>query len=354
MSFKMKYKITNDYLPLGTKRRSGIRIIKVKFVVDHDTGNPNSTARGNVNYYRDSANVMSASAHTFIDDKDIIVCVPLWEKAWHVIYDVVTDNAIYGDDANDIAIGVELCYFPNDKARSIKAYEKYVWYNAWLAYTYKLNIKKDFIGHSKLDPRRKTDPENAFRYIGKTFASFLDDVQKEYDDCTKVEVKPATPTIKYPMSVSDRLGEVKLKSEMNYRRTSEIADNIISVLPNGHKCHYYEIKGDWIRLGQGWVSNKEGKYVEITKVYSKDVEQVSKPHPPVKEAEAKEELEELKLEKWQREELRDIFKDARAKGIFTSADHEKTIMDGTMTLSYLVYLQSVIAAAALNGGKRVE
>lgn len=184
MGFKMKYPVKNDYLPSGSKRRSGIKLKRVGFVVDHDTGNPNSTAQGNVNYYKNSAYQQSASANVFIDDKEILICVPIWEKAWHVIYNKPIDNQMFGDDANDIAIGVELCYFPNDKARSMKAYEKYVWYNAWLAYEFKLNISKHFVGHSTLDPGRKTDPENAFRYIGKTFSQFLKDVQAEYDECT--------------------------------------------------------------------------------------------------------------------------------------------------------------------------
>ncbi|WP_235929795.1 hypothetical protein [Chengkuizengella marina] len=32
------------------------------------------------------------------------------EKAWHVQYQKPLDNQLFGDDANDIAAGVELCY----------------------------------------------------------------------------------------------------------------------------------------------------------------------------------------------------------------------------------------------------
>lgn len=187
MSFKQKYTTKNDFLPTKTKRRSGIKNLGIKFVVVHDTGNPNSTAQGNVNYYKNSANSMEASAHVFIDDKDIIICIPLNEKAWHVLYNVTTDNQMYGADANDKAIGVELCYFPNDKARTLEAYKKYVWFNAWLAYTYKLNPKTSFVGHNILDPKRKTDPSNALQYIGKTYQDLLNDIVKEYNECTKVE-----------------------------------------------------------------------------------------------------------------------------------------------------------------------
>lgn len=196
MSFNYKYNTKNDFLPIKTLRRSGIKNNGVRFVVVHDTGNPNSTAQNNVNYYKNSANAMSASAHVFIDDKDIIICVPLNEKAWHVIYDVTTDNKIFGGDANDIAIGVELCFFPNDKARTLKAYQKYVWFNAWLAYNYKLNPKSSFVGHHILDPKRKVDPTTALKIIGKTYNDLLNDIVKEYNECTNA--KPVTPPKEEP------------------------------------------------------------------------------------------------------------------------------------------------------------
>ena len=194
MTFKMKYSMRQDILPKGTKRYSGTKNLGVKFVVLHDTGNPNSTAQANVTYYKNSANTMSASAHVFIDDKEIIICIPLNHKAWHVLYNVKTDNAAFGGDANDIAIGVELCYFPKDKARTLEAYKKYVWFNAWLAYEYKLNPHKSFIGHHKLDPGRKIDPVSALKVIGKTYENLLQDIVDEYMECTIEDKKIVAPS----------------------------------------------------------------------------------------------------------------------------------------------------------------
>lgn len=51
-----------------------------------------------------------ASAHIFVDDKECIVCIPVTEKAWHVLYNTPTDNQWY-NDANDVAFGVEGSYF---------------------------------------------------------------------------------------------------------------------------------------------------------------------------------------------------------------------------------------------------
>lgn len=72
--------------------------------------------------------------------------------------------------------------------------------------------------------------------------------------------------------------------------------------------------------------------------------------------------EELHLSKSEREEIAKIFAKAREKGVFQSrdkiknknADHEKNIIDGTMTLSRLQYLQTIIAGAGINGGKRIQ
>lgn len=361
MSFKMKYPIKEDLLPKGTKRRGGTRNLGVKFVVDHDTGNPNSTAQGNVNYYRNSANTMSASAQVFIDDKEIIVCIPLYEKAWHVLYNITLDNRLYGDDANDIAVGVELCYFPNDKARSMKAYDKYVWYNAYLAYTYKLNIAKDFIGHSKLDPGRKTDPENAFRYIGKTFPQFLADVQKEYNECIG-KSQPAQAAVKdkgYLIESDKGVAVGALQRNLNRLGAKIAVDNIFG---DATKKAVITFQKKY-KLEPDGVFGKASEKVMAQELFKLDqpkptptLKPVVKPKPTVsKPVEPKiEEEEKLELAKWQREELKLIFKKAREKGIFTSDEHEKTIMDGTMTMSYLIYLQSVISGAALNDGKRIK
>ncbi len=182
--------IIRDYITSGTKRRSGLKNKGIKFLVAHDTGNPNSTAWQNVNYFKNSANEMSASAHTFIDDLNVIECIPLDEKAWHVWYSVQTDNNKYGTDANDSAIGIELCYFPEDKERTQKAYDNYVKYMADLCKEYSLDPLKHISGHFQLDPARKTDPMNAFNVIGKKFDDFLKDVAKQVIPSQKITLIP--------------------------------------------------------------------------------------------------------------------------------------------------------------------
>jgi N-acetylmuramoyl-L-alanine amidase len=170
------YEITRDYIKFG-KARSGKQIDKVKFIVAHDTGNPGSTAYANRKYFNDHQ--PAASAHTFIDDKYILEIIPLYEKAWHVQYQKPYDNRLFGDDANDAAIGVELCWGGNINFE--EAYKRFVWYHAYLCDAFNLDPRKHIVGHYTLDPERRTDPINAFKRYGITWAKFINDVVKVFE-----------------------------------------------------------------------------------------------------------------------------------------------------------------------------
>jgi N-acetylmuramoyl-L-alanine amidase CwlA len=171
--------ITTKYIPKNTQRRSGIPISGVAFICSHDTGNDGSLAIENVNWFIASANEMQASAHYFVDDKDILCCVPETEKAWGVRYCVPKDNEIYGKDANDWAIHIELCYDSTNKGvDNLKAYNNYVDLHADICKRYKLNPDTDIVGHYVLDPTRRTDPLNAFKYVGKDWPKFIADIKK--------------------------------------------------------------------------------------------------------------------------------------------------------------------------------
>ena len=197
MGFKMKYSIKKQYLTKGSKRRSGIKMPRVGFLVGHDTGNPGSTAEGNVGYYEGSRNVMSASAHIFVDDNSIVECIPFLtgtpEKAWHVLYDVPRDNIMYGDDANDIAGGVELCW--GKGINSKEAYKRYVWVLAYSCYKFKMNPAKAITGHEILDPGRKIDPSNGLKYMGISFHQLLKDVVDEYNECLGKKSASVAPAV---------------------------------------------------------------------------------------------------------------------------------------------------------------
>jgi N-acetylmuramoyl-L-alanine amidase len=171
----MAYEITRDYIRKGNSR-PGTSIGDVRFIVSHDTGNPGSTAYANRNYFN---NVQpSASAHTFIDDRYILEIIPLSEVAYHVRSNVTTDDRMYGADANDAAIGVELCW--GGKINFNEAYKRYVWYHAYLVDLFDLNPDKDIVAHSTLDPQRRRDPQNALQRYGISWNQFLTDVKETY------------------------------------------------------------------------------------------------------------------------------------------------------------------------------
>jgi len=159
---------------------------EIKFLVAHDTGNKNSTAAGNVKFYINSRDTQSASAHIFVDDKEIIECVPALtgptEKAWHVLYNVPKDNELYGVNANDAAIGVEYCF--GDNIDADKAYEKYLWVLAKLCFQFNLDPAKSIVGHFFLDPARKTDPVTGLAQSRRTYEKLLRDIVDEYNACT--------------------------------------------------------------------------------------------------------------------------------------------------------------------------
>lgn len=241
----MQYK--KEHLPIG-KRRSGAKLLKVGFVVGHDTGNKNSTARNNADYYRRTYNEFSQSAHVFVDDEEAIELVPLNEKAWHVIYDTPIDNQLYGDDANDVALGIELCYF-DDKARTLKAYENYVKIIAGWLKTYKLNIR-DVTGHFILDPARRTDPINAFKTIGKTWEEFLKDVTAELSP--KPELIP--PKNRKKIGVATMLKDVPAYARPQFGTQTG------SVVKKGLKRNIYDNKNGWYQLSGGeWLPSQSGK-----------------------------------------------------------------------------------------------
>lgn len=267
MDFTQKYTITPQYLSKPSKRRSGLLISPgVKFVVAHDTGNPRSTATGNVSYYERSRDDESASAHIFVDDKQIIECIPALtappEKAWHVLYRVDTDNRMYGYNANDAAIGVEYCY--GDNIDADEAYRKYVWTIAFICHTFDLDPLTSVVGHAFLDPTRKTDPGSGLGYSRRSYEQLLRDVPTEYQACLAASdvaaaVIPAAPE---PTRVN-QTGAVQVAARLNVRngRPSRMSDVAQVVIP-GTQLSYigWVTDGEPVNGNAKWFFDANGNY----------------------------------------------------------------------------------------------
>lgn len=192
---KNKYQIKRRYISPRPNVRPAIRLKTgaPAFFVAHDTGNPGASAENHFNYFN-TQTAVSASAHVFIDDKDIIEIIPTGtgsdpaEKAWHVLYNVTTDNERFGYDSNDAALGVELCYGSNKKnsINFIEAYKRYVWYLAYCCDKWKKNPFVHIPSHRQLDPARKRDVDQALALYGKTLKDLLNDVAAELEEVSPV------------------------------------------------------------------------------------------------------------------------------------------------------------------------
>ena len=256
-SFMDKFVIRSKYIPSPSRRRSGQSIVRVKFLVAHDTGNPSSTADQNVRYYINSRDEMSASAHLFVDDKEIIECIPALtaapEKAWHVLYRVPKDNELYGANANDAAIGVEYCYGGTIDAD--KAYEKYVWTLAKLCFVFKLDPARDIVGHFFLDPQRKTDPVTGLARSRRTYEQLLRDVIKEYLDCTSTVVNNGFNEI-------PETKQVTVSVRLNLREEPLRTAPIVQVLQPGTQLTYSAriTNGEPVNANPVWFKDNNGNF----------------------------------------------------------------------------------------------
>ena len=184
----------------------------VRFIVAHDTGNPGSTARQNVRFYNNTPNPdRVASAHLFVDHREIIECIPALtgsgppEKAYHVLYSVPRDDQLFGVNANDAAIGVEYCYGGSIDAD--EAYRKYVWVMAFACARFALDPRTSIVGHFVLDPQRKTDPMSGLGQSHRLYEQLLRDVVDEYEACSGNPLDPTHPnaTGTFPRNVTARV-----------------------------------------------------------------------------------------------------------------------------------------------------
>lgn len=256
--FLPKYVVTPRYLSTPSKRRSGRPLSPgVRFLVAHDTGNPGSTATGNVNYYEKSRNEQSASAHLFVDHREIIECIPALtappEKAWHVLYNLPTDNQLFGHNANDAAIGVEYCY--GGSIDDDEAYRKYIWVLACLCHRFDLDPARAVVGHFILDPRRKTDPVTGLARSCRSYEQLLRDVVTEFAECTG-NTPPAAP-------LTTMNGEVRTTVRLNLRQGQpSIRAPIVQTVTVGTVLRYtgWSDAGDPINGNPRWYRDGQGNW----------------------------------------------------------------------------------------------
>jgi len=259
-TFQEKYIITPHYLSKPSKRRPGIPMSPgVRFVVAHDTGNPGSTAAANVRYYENSRDEQSASAHIFVDDKEIIECIPVLtappEKAWHVLYAVPTDNMMFGHNANDAALGVEYCY--GGKIDADEAYRKYIWTMAYACFRFDLDPKRHIAGHFMLDPKRKTDPVTGLAQSRRSYEQLLRDIAQVFDECT------GKGTAGEPLNVTQEQGKVLTTVKLNIRKDKpNTRSTVVQTVAAGTELLYegWTDAGEPINGNPRWYQDINGNF----------------------------------------------------------------------------------------------
>ena len=137
-------------------------------VVLHETATPEATAQSEWNYFNN--NSVKASAHAFIDWKEVIQAIPYDEQAWHA-----------GQTANKIFIGVEMCN-TSDPAKFEMVYQNtlnlisdlFIQFN--LGYCDKNNLMSHNEVSIKWGETNHTDPTAYLKKFGKTIDTFRTDL----------------------------------------------------------------------------------------------------------------------------------------------------------------------------------
>lgn len=251
-----RFSITPKYAILGSRRRSGRRIARVRFLVAHDTGNPGASADAHARNYRNNPNPAPksvSSAHLFVDDEEIVETIPALtaepEQAFHVRDSRPLDNQLYGVDANQGAIGVEYCYGGSIAANA--AYERYVWLLAALCDRFGLDPTRDIVSHQLLDPARRSDPNDGLNRSGRNYEALLRDVEREFrnrgGNSSLVGSSRITP------------GDYRTSVHLTHRDSPSRAGASLGVLPPNTAVTVTEIvQGEAVNGNPDWCKHEAG------------------------------------------------------------------------------------------------
>jgi len=154
--------VRKDYLTVNEWSRPGTELEKIRGVVIHYVGNPDTTAQANRNYFESlssGAEGVYASSHFVVGlEGEAIQCIPLTEIAY-------ASNGRNGD-----TVSIEVCHPDETGEFSPVTYDRVVELTAWLCREFRLDPETEVIRHydvtGKVCPRYYVEnPEawDAFR-----------------------------------------------------------------------------------------------------------------------------------------------------------------------------------------------
>lgn len=171
-----KHKINTTY-ELGNGE-GDTRQTNNKWIIAHSTATPNATAENEAKYFKNNWSSAEAYVQLVVDDKDAYKIGDFGWVAWGA-----------GQTGNlNSPVQIELCEFPNDKTRALKAYWNYVSLLRQYAKIYNIPIKVDenypasgIDTHAYLAQNNHetshTDPYTYLESIGISKAQFKYDVE---------------------------------------------------------------------------------------------------------------------------------------------------------------------------------
>ncbi|KIL46142.1 peptidoglycan recognition protein family protein [Jeotgalibacillus campisalis] len=281
-----------DHVKKNKYSRPGDKLLKVQAGVIHYTANKYANAEDHQVYFDgdDGGAYRYAGAHIFIDKHEAVEIIPLDEVAYHanerkagpLLPSLKASTSFYpGGNANLLTIGLEMCieedgtFHPDTIART-----QLVCKRLQKQFPALRDTKNRFVRHYDITGKNCPAP-----YVASPSAwnAFLAGIDAPVIEAPKVVVPPKPKyNSKYTSKPEERLGTVVLKgTTMNYRTEPDINAPIVKQLPAYHGAdperpvHLYEVKGEWLRLGRGWISNAKGAYA-VVKLYDKKEEEEMK------------------------------------------------------------------------------
>lgn len=204
---------------------------QIKWIILHYVGAV-STAKNNADYFYST--FRGASAHYFVDEKEIWQVVEDNDSAW-----AIGANKYYTDARNTNSISIEMCCYENSNGKlDIKeeVVNKAIELTKYLMDKYDIDIDH-VIRH--YDATRKVCP-----------APFVNDESRWNDFKKALGDKSSSSNLK-----DNIIATVKVthKNGLNLRKESNTNSSIIKAFPQNTSLKIYEIKNNWGRTDNGWV-----------------------------------------------------------------------------------------------------
>jgi len=182
-------KIRKKILPINQFSRPGRKLVSIKGIVVHWTGNPGGTAKEHAKYFASLADQNPhdeqydryAGAHYFVDiSGEIVQLVPTDEMAYHVGSREYPENILNKFNTtypNNCLIGIEMCHPDETGEFTDSTYQSTLHLITWLLDEFDLTLS-DVVRHydvtGKVCPKWFVENEDAY----KQFREDLDSVQK--------------------------------------------------------------------------------------------------------------------------------------------------------------------------------